>query len=202
MSCLRKLEVLYENRNPKKWRVPLREDMFHSLISQSSGNAMNQVFSEGSLFSPLLFGKFFDPSDAFPLWEFESDILLASLRNSSNSTTDWFEAEGEYVLRAESPGLRHCNIQVIVESGKIMEISGRWEEKKEFAARDWRSGNWWERGCVRRIELPQNADWRKIEGNVEDGILLEIRIPKGINSDSSMTSQGNNDVPYGVIDVN
>ncbi|KAK9092154.1 hypothetical protein Syun_027065 [Stephania yunnanensis] len=104
MSCPRKLEVIYEDRDPKKWRVPLREDMFHSLIPQS----------EGSLFSPLLFGKFFDPSDAFPLWEFESDILLASLRNSGNSTTDWFEAEGEYVLRAESPGLRHCNIQVIV----------------------------------------------------------------------------------------
>ncbi|KAK9089604.1 hypothetical protein Scep_028686 [Stephania cephalantha] len=192
MSCPRKLEVLYEDRDPKKWRVPLREDMFHSLMPQS----------EGSLFSPLLFGKFFDPSDAFPLWEFESDILLASLRNSGNSTTDWFEAEGEYVLRAESPGLRHCNIQVIVESEKIMEISGQWEEKKEVAARDWRSGKWWERGCVRRIELPQNADWRKIEAKVEDDILLEIRIPKGTKNDSSTTSLGNIDVPYGVIDAN
>lgn len=38
------------------------------------------MFAEGSLFIPFPFSKFFDPTDLFPLWEFESDLLLVALR--------------------------------------------------------------------------------------------------------------------------
>ncbi|KAM2363381.1 hypothetical protein ACFX1X_002448 [Malus domestica] len=36
---------------------------------------------------------FFDPSDAFLLWEFESDILLSGLRSSGQNCIDWFQIE-------------------------------------------------------------------------------------------------------------
>lgn len=71
------------------------------------GNATaHKIFGEGSFFSPLLFGKFFDPSDAFPLWEFESDVLLSNNhpRSSKQTIVDWSQTDTDYVLKAELPG--------------------------------------------------------------------------------------------------
>ncbi|KAF8410939.1 hypothetical protein HHK36_003476 [Tetracentron sinense] len=189
MSGKKKLEVISEDRTPQKWCVSLREDVFDSFISQGSP-IVQKVFSDGSLFSPLLFGKFFDPSDAFPLWEFESDNLLSGLRSSGKSTVDWFETDTDYVLTSELPGVGMCNAQVSVENKKVVEISGQWKQHRESNSNDWRNGNWWELGYVRRLELPENADWRKIEANLDNNILLEIRVPK-----ISDIAKGNDAVP-------
>lgn len=59
-----------------------------------------------------------------------------------------------------------------------MEICGQWKQQKQSKTRDWRSGHWWEHGHVRRLELPEDADWKKIEAHVNSDIFLEIRIPK------------------------
>lgn len=77
--------------------------MLAGFISQG-GTTVHGVFGDGTLFSPLLFGKFFDPSDAFPLWDFESEILLSGLRSSGRCNVDWFATDKEYVLKAELPG--------------------------------------------------------------------------------------------------
>lgn len=68
--------------------------------------------------------------------------------------------------------------RVFVENGKIVEISGQYKQQREGKAKDWRSENWWEYGYVRRLELPEDADWRKLEANVSNEALLEIRIPR------------------------
>ncbi|KAI3883849.1 hypothetical protein MKW92_032966 [Papaver armeniacum] len=184
MSCRKQLEVRSEDRNPQKWSVPLREEIFGNFISKGNPT-VSKVFGVGSLFSPLLFGKFFDPSDAFPLWEFESDVLLSSLRESHQSTVDWSETDKEYVVKAELPGQGKNNVQVSVENGNVVEISGQWKQRKESDANDWRSGHWWESGYARRLELPENADWRNIEAYIIDDIFLEIRIPKSTTGDNS-----------------
>lgn len=49
---------------------------------------------------------------------------------------------------------------------------------------DWKVGCWWEHGYVRRIELPEDANWKKIEAYIDDENLLQIKIPKN-NSDSN-----------------
>lgn len=59
-----------------------------------------------------------------------------------------------------------------------MEISGLWTHKGESKTTDWRSGKWWEHGFVRRLELPENTDWKKIEAYVNNDIVLDIRLPK------------------------
>lgn len=101
-SCI-KLEVqTAEDQTPHKWCISLPEDVFKRFLSQGNPTVL-KVFGEGSLFSPLLFGKFFDPSDAFPLWDFESESLLSNLRSSGKSTVDWFQTEQAYVLKAELP---------------------------------------------------------------------------------------------------
>ena len=103
MTSKKQLEVLREDQNAKKWCVALRDDVFKRFCSQGN-QAVNKVFGDGSLFSPLLFGKFFDPSDAFPLWEFECEILLCNLRSSGLSTVDWFRTDQDYGLKADLPG--------------------------------------------------------------------------------------------------
>lgn len=103
MSSFRQLDVKTRDQALQKWSVSLKEDVFKRFISQGSP-LLHRIFGDGSLFSPLLFGKYFDPSDAFPLWEFESDILLSSLRSSGKTTVDWFQSDHEYGLRAEIPG--------------------------------------------------------------------------------------------------
>ncbi|GLU23541.1 hypothetical protein SLE2022_395390 [Rubroshorea leprosula] len=178
MTSTIKLEVhSLEEKNPQKWCVSLPEDVFRRFLSQDN-QTVRKVFGEGSLFSPMLFGKFFDPSDGFPLWEFESDSFLSNLRNSGKCTVDWFQTDQAYVLKAEVPGLGKNNAQIYVENGKILEISGRLRQLKETSTKDWRSCNWWEYGFVRRLELPEDSDWRKTEATVNNDTLLEIRIPR------------------------
>lgn len=102
MASCKKLEVQLEDPTQNKWCVPLKDEAFASFMSKGSPT-IHKVFGDGSLFSPFLFGKFFDPSDAFPLWEFESDALLTNLRISGQSTVDWFQTDTDFVLKAELP---------------------------------------------------------------------------------------------------
>ncbi|XP_047174301.1 21.7 kDa class VI heat shock protein-like isoform X2 [Vigna umbellata] len=176
-SSNKRLEVQTEDQTPHKWCVSLGEEPFKRFFSQTNPT-VHKVFGDGSLFSPLLFGKFFDPSDAFPLWEFESDVLLSHLRSSSQSTVDWCQTAEGYILKAEKPGTGKNNIQVVVDKGKVVEISGPWKQQRDSKAHDWRCGHWWEHGYVRRLEMPEDADWKNIEAYIHNDIYLEIRIPK------------------------
>lgn len=83
-------------------------------------------------------------------------------------------------------GIEKNGVHVFVnEKGKIAEVSGQWRLQNEPKQKDWRSQQWWEHGYVRRLELPENADWRTTEAYVTDDIVLEIRIPKK-SSDSDL----------------
>ncbi|GAV90931.1 HSP20 domain-containing protein [Cephalotus follicularis] len=187
MTSFIELEIHTEDLTPQKWCVSLAEEVFNRFLSQGN-HTMHKVFGDGSLFSPMLFGKFFDPSDAFPLWEFESDVLLANLRSLGKTTVDWFQTDQDYVLRAELPVGKN-NATVYVENGKIVEISGQWKQQREIKTKDWRTDHWWEYGYVRRLELPADADWREMVAHINNDIFLEIRIPK--NSLRCDTTQGN-----------
>ncbi|KAG6423807.1 hypothetical protein SASPL_114210 [Salvia splendens] len=169
----KQIEIQFEDPNPHKWCQPLKEDAFAALTTHKPG----------SLFSPSLFGKFFDPSDAFPLWEFQSDELLP---NSAHRSVDWCQTHTDFILKADLSGNRHSSVEVAVENGKIMEISGQQKESKN---RKWKSSQWWEHGYVRRIELPEHADSRKTEAYINNDSLLEIRIPK-LPTDSDASSKG------------
>lgn len=107
MASSRRLEVQTDNQTPHKWSISLGEEVFKRFFSQANPT-VHKIFGDGSLFSPMLFGKFFDPSDAFPLWEFESDILLSNLRSSGQSTVDWGQTDQGYMLKAELPGMINC----------------------------------------------------------------------------------------------
>ncbi|MED6112178.1 hypothetical protein PIB30_059324 [Stylosanthes scabra] len=181
----RQIEVQTEDQTPHKWCISLGEEVFKRFFSQANPT-VHKVFGDGSFFSPMLFGKFFDPSDAFPLWEFESDVLLSHLRSNNQTTVDWSETDDGYIVKAEIPGGagKSNNIQVHVDNGKVVEISGQWKQqqressKSSSSSHDWRCGHWWDHGFVRRLEIPDDADFRNIEAHLYNDIFLEIQIPK------------------------
>ncbi|KAG6475552.1 hypothetical protein ZIOFF_064780 [Zingiber officinale] len=205
MPSRRAIEVRTGDGSSQKWRVSLEEDAFDSFVAHG-GAAARRVFGEGSLFSPLLFGKFFDPGDAFPLWEFEADALLAGLRNASKrprpasigsrptpSTPSKRNCQKAKLLGLVlglldtlcAVGVRKCDAEVCGQSTKVIEISGLWRGK-ESEARDWKLGCWWEHGFVRRLEPPTTANWKKTEAHIVDDTLLEIKIPKHNTADGNL----------------
>ncbi|KAI3768919.1 hypothetical protein L6452_00015 [Arctium lappa] len=168
------VEVASEDQSPNKWRVPLKEDVFATFMAKG-GPIVHKVFGDKSLFGPLLFKKFFDPSDAFPLWEFEQGVLLSHLQNPC---VHWFQTDACCILNSELPKIEKSSLVIHVENGKVIEISGVWKTHGESKTRDWRSGKWWEHGFVRRLELPDNTDWSKMEVYVKNETVLDIRLPK------------------------
>lgn len=71
------------------------------------------------------------------------------------------------------------DVRVYVDNGKVVEISGQWRQHKDQSkVKDWRCGNWWEHGFVRRLELPEDADWRSMEARLNAEMYIELRIPK------------------------
>ncbi|KVI10353.1 21.7 kDa class VI heat shock protein isoform X2 [Cynara cardunculus var. scolymus] len=186
------LEVLTseDHQSPHKWCVPLKEDVFAAFMAKG-GPIVHRVFGHKSLFGPLLFTKFFDPSDAFPLWEFEPAVLLSHLHNPC---VDWFQTDASCILISQLPKIEKSSLGICVENGKVIEISGLWKKHGESRTTDWRSGKWWEDGFVRRLELPDNTDWKKMEVYVKnDTTVLDIRLPKLLqrNVEETRMSQHN-----------
>ncbi|XP_023747949.1 21.7 kDa class VI heat shock protein isoform X2 [Lactuca sativa] len=95
-----------------------------------------------------------------------------------NPCVDWLQTDSCYVLKSELPKIEKSSVRICVENGKVMEISGVWKNKGESSRTDWRSGEWWEHGFVRRLELPENTDWKKTEAYVYNDTVLDIRLPK------------------------
>ena len=70
------------------------------------------------------------------------------------------------------------NIQVYVDDGKVVEISGEWKPQRDSKANDWRCGHWWENGYVWRLEMAEDAYSKNIEAHIHNSMFLEIKIPK------------------------
>lgn len=73
---------------------------------------------------------------------------------------------------------KNCNVQIYADSEKVVEISGQWKQQTRESKMEWRSGNWWEYGFVRRLEMPEDADCRRIEAYVTTDMVFEIKIAK------------------------
>ncbi|KAK8950233.1 21.7 kDa class VI heat shock protein [Platanthera guangdongensis] len=131
------------------------------------GETVRRIFGEGSLFSPLLFEKFFDPADAFPLWEFDPEALLLPGHSTAAKcdAINWSQSDNAYFFRSELPGKGDRDQRE------------KWEEK-EAGGENRRNNQWWEHGFVRRLEVPDDADLMKMEACIADDVALEIKLSK------------------------
>lgn len=89
---------------------------------------------------------------------------------------DLVEHEGEFVLRADLPGLSEKDVNVELEDN-VLTVSGErkseHEERSEGFYRVERASG----SFVRRLTLPEGIDPSTIKASVERGVL-EVRIPK------------------------
>jgi HSP20 family protein len=89
---------------------------------------------------------------------------------------DLTETEGEYVLKADLPGLTEKDVHVEVENN-VLTVSGErkseHEEKREGFRRVERSYG----SFARRLTLPDGVDADAIKATVTNGVL-EVQIPK------------------------
>jgi HSP20 family protein len=89
---------------------------------------------------------------------------------------DVFEEGGSIVAKAELPGMKKEEIEVVV-SGSELTISGRKEKEEKVERKDYRR---FERasGAFRRtVALPAEVALDKVTATYKDGVL-EIRAPK------------------------
>ncbi|KAK8967611.1 21.7 kDa class VI heat shock protein [Platanthera guangdongensis] len=75
------------------------------------------------------------------------------------------------------------NYQVALcgDKGRVIEISGKWEEK-EAGGENWRNNQGWEHGFVRRLEVPDDADLMKMEPCIADDVAMEIKLSKKVSN--------------------
>ena len=138
----------------KRWGADITP--WHEL--ETLGNRMRSFFDYPTFFAPSVF--------ATPLLE----------------NGEWFpavelvEAEGEFVLSAEIPGMTKENVDISVEDN-VLTFKGEKkyeheEEKERMHIRERRYGTF-----ERSFTLPRNVEAGKIKAEYKDGVV-EIHMPK------------------------
>lgn len=94
-----------------------------------------------------------------------------------NMTVDWIETPTEHVFQADLPGMKKEEIQVLIEEGRTLRISG--ESRKPVPRRSdtWHCVERYRGKFLRRFQLPENANVEDIKAQVDDGVLTVI-VPK------------------------
>lgn len=83
-----------------------------------------------------------------------------------------FVDQGQYVVRAELPGIDpEKDVDITVENGILTITAERREEKKESGRSEFRYGSF-----SRSVRLPAGADEEDVTASYRDGIL-EVRTP-------------------------
>lgn len=92
-------------------------------------------------------------------------------------STDVYRTNGNLIVKADLPGLKKDDVEVLVEEGFLVVKGERKEEKEEKDKEYFRS----ERNYgsfYRRVPLPEDVDLEKISATVHDGILeVKVALP-------------------------
>lgn len=107
---------------------------------------------------------------------FDAPVPAGTMQRRWIPAMDLVEAEGEFVLRADLPGLSDEDVQLNVEDN-VLTISGErkaeHEERKEGYYRVERASGKFSRS----LTLPEGVDAEAVKANFTNGVL-EVRIPK------------------------
>jgi len=164
----------------------------------------NRPWWEGDSFSPFslaprgLFDTFFarDPFRDFDnITKSIFGDVLGSKRPSADKDifqwrpkADMKETKEGYVIQAELPGVPKENLKVEINQDtltlrgdKKYEVSNNGDEAEEFQYRERSYGSF-----MRRFQLPEGVDAKKIKANFHDGVL-KLEIPKTEQSRESIT---------------
>ncbi len=90
-------------------------------------------------------------------------------------SVDVYEKNGELVVKAELPGVKKEDIEVLLEDGDLV-IRGERKAEREVKEEDYYRMERLYGSFYRRLPLPDEAQADKIQANYTDGVL-EVRIP-------------------------
>ncbi|KAH9310576.1 hypothetical protein KI387_025611 [Taxus chinensis] len=90
---------------------------------------------------------------------------------------DWKETPEAHIFKADLPGLRKEDIEIQVEDGRVLQISGERskeevEKKDKYHRVERQYGSF-----VRRFRLPENAKLDQVSAKMENGVLT-VTVPK------------------------
>jgi len=88
---------------------------------------------------------------------------------------DVFEREGKLVIRADLPGMKREDIDVVVE-GDVLVVRGRRHEEKEVKEENYYCSERAAGEFSRSISLPEGVNTDAIEATYKEGVL-EITVP-------------------------
>jgi HSP20 family protein len=89
---------------------------------------------------------------------------------------DLAETEGDYVLKADLPGLTDKDVHIEFENN-VLTVSGERKVENEETGKGFRRVERSYGSFVRRLTLPEGVDANAITATVNNGVL-EVRVPK------------------------
>lgn len=101
--------------------------------------------------------------------------FTANTRETWLPSTDVYRTNGDLIVKADLPGLKKEDVEVVVEDGFLVVKGERKEEKEEKEKEYFRSERTYG-SFYRRVPLPEEFDANKITAKVHDGIL-EVKVP-------------------------
>lgn len=128
------------------------------MIKRDETNVINRPVR--SLIDDFLKNAFSEPS-------FDETKLMAM---------DVVERDGEYVLKADLPGIKKKDIKVYVDGDNLVIEAHRTDSKEEKNRTMYRCERY--SGDYRRVfSIPENWDYEKIKAAYDDGVLT-LQVPK------------------------
>ncbi|HPJ38461.1 MAG TPA: Hsp20/alpha crystallin family protein [Spirochaetota bacterium] len=88
--------------------------------------------------------------------------------------TDIFETEGEYVIKADVPGLQKENVDITIDNG-VLELKGKIDVENE--THDLRAEEFRLHDYYRRFTVGDDIDTGAVKAHMENGVLTLV-LPK------------------------
>jgi HSP20 family protein len=95
----------------------------------------------------------------------------------ASTNVDWKETPTEHVFKADLPGLKKEEVQVQLEEGRTLSISGQRKKEEVQKTDTWHRVERSSGQFMRKFRLPENANLDHITANVENGVLTVV-VPK------------------------
>jgi len=95
----------------------------------------------------------------------------------ASTSVDWKETPAEHVFKVDMPGLRKEDVQVHVEDGRTLSITGKREKEEVQQTDTWHRVERSSGQFMRKFRLPENANLDQTSAKVENGVLT-VTVPK------------------------
>ncbi|XP_078156186.1 17.9 kDa class I heat shock protein-like [Carex rostrata] len=135
------------------------------------------IARRSNIFDPFSLGHC-DPLDDFPFgWgplSFSGDTSAFAA-----AKIDWKETPEAHVFKADLPGIKKEEVEVEVEEGNILQITGHRNRENEEKTDTWHRVERSSGKFLRRFRLPENAKMDQIKAAMENGVLT-VTVPKEV----------------------